>query len=69
MDKYNLEKDAWFSWSNHVLITLEQHTKILTEVQKDLTLIKADLKLLKFKASLLGATAGSIPAIIMWVVK
>ncbi len=69
----HISDDSWFVWSKHVLMQLENDSKCLHEIKKELTDIKVELGRLKERSNKLsaiyGLIGGAIPVAIMLGVK
>ena len=73
-------QNGWNEWSKHILSELERlnssYENLMKEVirindqtMKDMHALKVDLATLKVKASVWGAIAGSVPVLILIVMK
>ena len=62
MDEFkDVSDNSWFAWSKHVLMQLEQDTKCMLEIKKDINAIKIEIAQLKVKSGVWGLIGGAIP--------
>ena len=63
-----MTENGWSEWSKYVLKELERLNDYQMAVSKKLDKLLIDTTIMKVKASLWGALAGAVPAIIMLIV-
>ena len=79
-DIQEVSENSWFAWSKHVLMQLENDSRCIAAMKRDLSQIKQDQAVLKEKTRQLtvfwGVIGGAIPAavilavaIIIWIVR
>ena len=61
--------DGWNEWSKHVLKSLERIDTDLQRVEKGVNEVKLEIAMLKVKASIWGGLAGTIPIIILEIMR
>ena len=64
----NRATNGWNEWSKYVLKELERLNDYQMELNKKVDKLLIDTTTMKVKASLFGALAGAVPAIIMLIV-
>ena len=72
MPNDKVSDDSWFAWSKHVLMQLEEYSKCIHQIKRDVTDIKVEIAKLKIKASIWGAIGGEIPVVVaigIWILK
>ena len=63
-----MTENGWSEWSKYVLKELERLNDYQMAVSKKLDKLLIDTTIMKVKASLWGALAGVVPAIVMLIV-
>ena len=63
--KEKTEKNGWYEWKNHVLLELQRMNKNIECLEGKINTMQGQLTMLKIKASLWGTLAGSIPVIVI----
>jgi hypothetical protein len=66
-----MPSDSELDWTQarmHILKTLERLEDSMSELHKNVDSLHREIFLLKFKSSLWGATAGTIPAVIVAII-
>ena len=61
-------QNGWTEWSKFVLKELGRQGACLDVIKKDINKIRIEIATIKARASIFGALAGAVPAIIMLVV-
>lgn len=64
MSEYDTEVNEWTHWAKHVLIELKRLDEDIRLAHSKIDRVREDIVILKFKAGMLGAFCGAIPAIL-----